>query len=536
MFWVKSKVMPFLRIEKKASGSYVRIVTTYREHGKVRQKTLYNLGKLEAYTPKALKAIGAKLYQAGGGKLEELLGQSVKETARYNYGYSLVLNKLLSHYGLDGLFTRLEGKHKLTFPLLNPILLMLVERLHDPVSKLSNYHNQGDYLGIDQVSLHHLYRSLDYLSDHKQLVEQYIYQTGRDLFNQRLDVVYYDVTTFYFDSEKEQQGTLRQKGFSKDGKMGKTQVLMGLLIDKQKQPVCYQVFKGDTFEGHTFKDSVAQLKERYQIDRVIIVADRGMLSSQNLAEVTNNGFEYIMGDRLKVLPEQVKQPLLNLANYEHQWIMNEQKNLVVRYHTVSYQDRLIIGTYSQLRAEKDKADRAERLAKAEIMLNNPQSIHKKALRYFLKSDSKGNWQLDEQKINQQARYDGFLAIATNVKNPDIATILDNYKHLFQIEHSFRTFKSYLETRPMFHWTDKRIEGHLCMCYIAYALLNHLQLRLKKLNTPQSEDTIRKNLSAMQVSLIEQGNQQFYLRSAETPGISQILKAAKVSNLADMTPI
>ncbi len=526
--------MPFLRIEKKASGSYVRIVTTYREQGKVRQKTLYNLGKLEDYSPETLKAIGAKLYRAGGGKLEELLALAVKETARYNYGYQLVFSKILSHYQLDPLFKRLERKHKLAYPLVKTILLMLIERLHDPVSKLSNYHNQQDYLGMADVSLHHLYRSLDYLSDHKELVQESIYQTGRNLFNQQLDVVYYDVTTFYFDSEKEEEGALRQKGFSKDGKIGKTQVLMGLLIDKEKQPVAYQVYKGDTFEGHTFKDSLTRLKERYQIDQVILVADRGMLSSDNLARVTDNGFEYIIGDRLKVLPEEVKQPLLNLKNYQKEWIMNEEKSLVVRYHTITYQDRTIIGTYSRFRAEKDKKDREERLAKAEVMLNNPQSIHKKASRYFLKTDNKGTWQLDEEKIKQQALYDGFLAIATNVKNPDIATILDNYRHLFQIEHSFRTFKSYLEARPMFHWTDKRIEGHLCLCYIAYTMLNHLQLRLKKLNTPQTEDTLRKNLSTMQVSLIEQGSQQFYLRSAETPGISQILKAAKVSNLADLT--
>lgn len=136
--------------------------------------------------------------------------------------------------------------------------------------------------------------------------------------------------------------------------------------------------------------------------------------------------------------------------------------------------------------------------------------------YFLKNDRQANYQIDQQKIERNEKYDGFLAIATNVKGIDTALILDHYKHLYQVEHAFRTFKSYLETRPMFHWTDQRIKGHLCLCYIAYTIQIFISNQLKKNRTPLTENNIRSTLDKMQLSLIEQGGEQYYLRSKQSP--------------------
>jgi transposase len=413
-------------------------------------------------------------------------------------------------------------------------LLMLCERLNEPVSKRQTFFNQSEYIGLEQVPLHHLYRSLDKLAAYREQIQERIYQTGRDLFNQRLDVVFYDVTTFYFESEQETEGRLRQKGFSKDGKIGNTQVLLGLLIDKDKQPVGYQVYKGDMFEGHTFKEALSSLKKRYQLDQIIVVADRGMLSKENIAELTeNHGYQYILGEKLKTLPKQVQKPLLELKNYNKEWIMNQENNLVVKYMLVEHQGRRIIGTWSASRAEKDRADREERVAKAELMQKNPSLLKKKAAHYFLKNDEKEHYQLDKQKIERHQQYDGFLAIATNVRDMDTAIVLDHYKHLYQIEHAFRTFKSFLETRPMFHWTDQRIEGHICLCYIAYTFQIYISNRLKKNNTPLSENQIRKTLDQMQLSLVEQAGQQYYLRSKQTAETGHILAAIGAKPLPDM---
>lgn len=533
-FCVSKSTMPTLKIDHKDGEKYVRVIESYRdEAGKTRMRTLVNLGKLTDKKIASLKRLGSKLYQVAGGDPEELTARGVAELERYNYGYVLVCKQVLCHYGLNKLFERIEKKAKLQFSLVNVVSLMLCERLHDPVSKRRTFFNQEEYLGLQPAALHHLYRSLDRLADLKEQIQDRIYRTGRDLFNQKLDVVFYDVTTFYFESEQETDGALRQKGFSKDGKIGNTQVLMGLLIDKDKQPVAYQVYKGDLYEGHTFKDALEALKKRYQLDQIIVVADRGMLSKANIHELTeNHGYQYILGERLKTLPQHIQQPLLELKNYHKEWVMNEQENIIVKYAMVEYEGRRIIGTWSASRALKDRSERQERVDKAELMVKNPSLLKKKAAHYFLKNDKQENYQIDQEKIERNEKYDGFLAIATNVRDIDTAVILDHYKHLYQVEHAFRTFKSYLETRPMFHWTDQRIEGHLCLCYIAYTFQIFIQNQLKKNNTPLTEDQIRTTIDKMQLSLVKQGNQQYYLRSKQNKCTADLLQSLSIKPLPD----
>ena len=197
---------------------------------------LYSLGKVDEYTPQQLRSIGIKLLELGGGELKGLLQGDFLELGRYNYGYQQVFGYALEHYGLRSLFTRLQKKSKLQFSLFDSVLLMLLERLQSPCSKLSNFAHRDEYVNLPELSLHHLYRSLDKLAEHNELIQRQIFQTGRHLFNQRLDVVFYDVTTFYFASEVERDGELRQKGFGKDGKIGKTQILFCMMIDDQRTP------------------------------------------------------------------------------------------------------------------------------------------------------------------------------------------------------------------------------------------------------------------------------------------------------------
>lgn len=508
--------MAFLRVENKKSGKYLRIVESYRDqNGASRQRVLYTLGKLEDYTHEELKRIGSKLYELGGGDLKDLLEITTGEKARFNYGYFQVFSKALSHYKLPRLFGQICKKHKLGFDMQNAVLLMILERLQEPCSKRSSYFNQTDYLGIDKVELQHLYRSLDKLADYNKIIQKQIYQTGRDLFNQQLDVVFYDVTTLYFESEIEQEGALRQKGFSKDGKIGNTQILFCLLIDRDKQPIGYQVFKGDTFEGHTFENAVKDLKKDYQVNQVIVVADRGMLSKNNLEVTTESGYEFIVGERLKKLPSSLQDYLLDLKNYQGEWTYqdSEEQSVKVQYATIEYQGRTIIGTYSAKRARKDAHERDEKLHTAQTLLSRPELISKKASRFYLKKQGAQTYQLDQEKIKRDERFDGFLAIATNNKSLSVGQTLDQYKHLYKIEHTFRTFKSHLETRPMFHWTDKRIEGHICLCYLSYTLLNYTLLKLEKADFKTTEGKLRKLLDKMQVSLVEQKDKNYYLRSA-----------------------
>ena len=511
--------MPFLRAEKKASGTYLRILESYRNKaGKATHRILYTLGKVEDYTPEQLRAIGVKLFELGGGEVKALLQGELEELGRYNYGYQQIYSKALTHYGLHDVFRRIEKKSKLQFCLYDSILLMLIERLQEPCSKLGNYCHQQEYLNLPVVALHHLYRALDKLAANSLLIQQQIFTTGRDLFNQQLDVVFYDVTTFYFESEVQKEGELRQMGFGKDGKIGNTQILFCMMIDRDKNPIGYRIFKGDTYEGHTFEKAVEDLKNQYQIDKIIIVADRGMLSKNNLHITANKGYEFIIGERLKSLSTAIQTPLLDLANYKHEWIYNDSSDepVIVKYTTLQHEGKTIIATYSASRAKKDKHDREEKLDTAKKLLANPALLKKKPARFYLQSDGKESYCLDENKIEQSKKYDGFLAISTKYTTLAITEVLEQYKQLYKIEHSFRTFKSHLETRPMFHWTDKRIEGHICLCYMAFALQNFVLQKVNKLKQVFTEATLRQTLDRMQVSLLKHRADQLYLRSAPAP--------------------
>lgn len=532
--------MAFLRVEKKKSGKYLRIIESYRDvqTGQSRQRILYSLGKVEDYEPEQLRRIGAKLYELGGGTLKTLLGIDAAEKGRYNYGYYQVYQKAFSHFGLDRLSTNIQNKHKLKFDFANVLTMMLLERLNTPCSKRSSYFNQGEYLNISPVGLHQLYRTLDKLSDYSDAIQQQIYRTGRNLFNQQLDVVFYDVTTLYFESEKEHEGGIAQKGFGKDGKIGKTQVLFCMLIDRNKQPIGYRLFQGSTYEGHTFEHALADLKDKFWVDKVIVVADRGMLSKVNLQRVRENNYEFIVGERLRSLPTHVKEQLTKLDTYHKEWLYSDSsgKEVGIRYCTIQYMGRTIIGTYSAKRAKKDRIERETRLKKAQQLLRKPASINKNASRYFLKSEKGDNYILDEAKIALDQKYDGFLAIATNNTELAVTEILDQYKQLYKIEQSFRTFKSHLETRPMFHWNRKRIEGHICLCYIAYTLLNYTLLKLQQKGIKTTEKALRKTLDKMQLSLLEHQGKDVYLRSAPSEDESRVQKALGLKPLPNLFPV
>lgn len=503
----------------------MRIIESYRNaEGKSAQRILFSMGKVEDYTPEQLRRIGFKLYELSGGEVKSMLGGQLREKGRYNYGYALVYGKVIEHYGLQDVFRRLERGSKMKFNLLNTVKLMLVERLHDPCSKRGNWLHQEEYLGVEPVALHQVYRALDKLAAHQQLIQRQIFQTGRDMFNQKMDVVFYDVTTLYFESETETEGKLRQKGFSKDGKIGNTQILFCMLIDRDKNPVGYRIFKGDTFEGHTLEQALDDLKQQYQIDKIIVVADRGMLSKQNIALIEQHGYEFIIGERIKNLPATVQQQLLKTEDYRHEWIYTDsrQEQIKIKYTSLQYEGKTIIATHSSKRAAKDKHERETKLQTAQTLLAQPHLLNKKAARYYLKQETTGSYALNEEKLKADEQYDGILAIATNNTSLQHLEILEQYKQLFKIEHTFRTFKSHLEMRPMFHWTDTRIEGHVCLCYIAFTLQNYVLQKAKALQQPLTENQLRATLDKMQVSLIEHSDKEFYLRSKPAPGEPALL--------------
>lgn len=516
----KKEIMAFLRIEKKSTGHYLRIVEGQRVRGKVNQKTLYSLGKVEDYSPNQLRRIGEKLLKLSGYRLEEIIGQELIEEGRYNYGYAVVIKKLWKIFRLEEWYKRADKRHRNKFNWLQALELMISERLNEPCSKRSSYFHQTDYIGFgeQEIELHHLYRTLDILSEEQESLKRHLLRTRHSLFSEKLDVVFYDVTTLYFDSTVEEEGKLRQKGYSKDGKAHKTQIVLGLLVDKLRNPLSYQIYKGNTYEGGTMTEALKDLQNKYKIDKVIVVADSAMIDKKNRDFIDSSpSLSYILGDRIKNLPDDISTYLLDKS--QHKPLNRTQHG--ISYSSIEYSGRKIICTYSEERAKKDRFEREKLLEKANRLLQNQsqlRQIRKRGAGRYIQEEE-GKYQLDTKKIESDAKWDGYKAIATTSELP-AGEILSKYSDLFEVEHAFRTLKSQLEIRPMFHWTDKRIEGHITMCFLAYTFLNYLRN-----TTGLQQNEIVRTIDRMQLSKVKEKSHdnRIYIRSTIDDNQKTIIK-------------
>ncbi|MEY3238956.1 MAG: hypothetical protein RIR11_394 [Bacteroidota bacterium] len=526
--------MAFLRAEKKSSGTYLRLVESYRKDKVVKHRTLYTFGKLEDFSTHQLEALGRKFLELSGSSMENSLSAPLQELDRHNYGFPLVIIGLLRKIGLDIIMNRFERSHKLSYSLFDCLVLMLCNRLQSPTSKRGIYLDQSSYIGLPPVNLQHMYRSLSYFAKYQEWLQEYLFKQRGKLGATKLDLVFYDVTTFYFQSEVEKDGALRQKGYGKDGKIGKTQVVFGLLVDMKGMPVGYRLYSGDTYEGHTFSDAVKLLRKQYKIQRLVVVADSGMMNRNNISLFEEHqiaaDFEYIVGDRLKSLKKTAQKYLCNLENYEIITMPTPEGMMApLRYTSMEYEGKQLVCTYSEQRAKKDAWEREKKIEKGRKMLESPGVIDQKAKHFFLKKkhENSDQFELYTQKIENDAQFDGFLLVATNAMDLNPSQILQKYKDLYHVEHSFRTFKSFLETRPMFHWTDERIKGHLFVCYLSYYLLAHLKNTLNEDSVEVTEYKIKKILSQMEVSKVKNGKDVFFLRSQMDEITQEILLKLKL---------
>ena len=526
--------MAFLRAEKKASGTYLRIIQSYKLDGKSKHKTLYSLGELEDYDVNQLERIAKRLLELIGKDAHLLSSSNLHELGRYNYGYALVVNKLWAIFNLDKLAKIITHRHRIQFDWQNIFRFMIAERINEPCSKLQSSFNQSEYLGFGNTALplHQFYRTLDLLSEEEDLIKQHLFTQQRSLFSTVLDVVFYDVTTLYFESQVEQDDALRQKGYSKDGKAHKTQIVLGLLVDKNRNPISYQIYKGNTYEGGTMINALKAMKQQFTIDRAVVVADSAMIDKGNRNFMVENQIDYIIGDSIKTLPKAIKTTLIDKDNHKAIEHLPRQQ---FSYSETRHNGRRIICSYSAKRARKDAHARKKLIDKAKQWLEEPskyKQVKKRGAGRFITSTKDGGpIALNIQIIENDAMYDGFKALSTTTDLP-VETILAKYSDLFEVEHTFRALKSQLEIRPVFHWTDKRIKGHIAMCFTAFTFINHL-----KNTTKLQYRAIVKAIDCMQVSLIkdDKAKSNIYLRSKIDAPQQTIFNKLRLKVLNDTTP-
>ena len=538
----------FLKKMHSKNYTYLSLVEAYREDGKNKHRTLLELGRLDQLQASEQLTRLTESFQRLTEQKKRFSIEDFEETERVNWGANKIFRKLWNDFGFESIFKNIFNDKKIEYSISETAFFEVVSRLVEPCSKLRLHQTQSKYFGIEEAKLHHLYRVLDLLSDHKEDLENSIFKNNVDLFNMSIDVVFYDVTTLYFESQK--KNDLKDFGYGKDGKFNEVQVVLGLLVNTGGLPVGFDVFSGNAFEGKTLITSLKKLKERFQINKVIIVADRGINSKINLKFIKDAGFDYIVGSRLKSLSKKLKTDVRNKSNYEPITFRNESE--ILRYsfdykNLITYEDENLIEkkevldeklhcTWTLKRANKDKKDRLRLLDKARKMIESGSdgSSKKGAKKYISGTAQKQNLCLDEAKILEDESWDGFYGIQCSKSDLSTNEVLDAYHRLWKIEESFRILKSTLQTRPMFHWSKKRIRGHLVICFIAFLLQRMLELRLTEQGCEHSPDRIRAAIEGLELSIVQIEGQEMYLRSKIMPLSADILRILKIKTPKSLT--
>jgi transposase len=536
----------FIKVTKSNGIEYLNIAEGFRENGKVKHRNIAGLGRLDALLASgSLETMARKLLAIAGVVSDGTLSENTSEGELFNYGY-VAYKRIWDKLKLGELFSAIEKEHsRQKYDLNDAVFLTSVQRLLDPKSKKATCDGQNSYWRLNPVKLETMYRGLEILSDNKERIETHLFEKTKHIRGS-MDVIFYDVTTFAFQSVE--QDDLRDFGFSKDQKFKEVQVVLGLFMDSDGFPAGYDLFPGNTYDGKTLVPSLNRFKAKFDIRRVIIVADRGINSKMNLYEIKKAGYEYIVAAKVKSMNSAVKRAMFDSSGYVNEIGGNGTMNLkTVDYENiveledgtkVTLKEKLVL-SYSSKRACKDAADRARLVSKAQKLLENPALIAqnlKQGGRKYIKTRKKeaaAGYVLNEKLIEESGKYDGYYGIQCSDPCMDGQDIVRAYHSLVAIEDCFKTMKSTLEARPVFHWSAKRIKGHFVSCYIAFFMGRLLEIMLKKKGTPASAERIMDAVVNAVVCSFESGGRRYYLKCKTSETAENIFSVTGVKKLPNL---
>lgn len=461
-----------IQIIDKSSGKYKMVKTIGSSANPTEIDMLYRHGLdyIQHYE-------GQQTFNFTSQDFKDTVKQSIRNISIE--GIHLLLGKIYSEIGFD----------KVCDDLLKQLVLV---RLSHPASKLKTTQYLHRYFSID-IKEDRIYRYLDKIySDHKETLQQISYNHTKKILGGIISVVFYDVTTIYFQIDDEDE--IRKRGFSKEGKHQNPQIVLGLLVGVEGYPLAYEIHEGNKFEGHTMLPIIDAFKEKYDLDKLIVVADSGLLSSANVKELQDKGYEFILGARIKNESESIKKKILALK-------LEDKTSAIILKEDGT---KLILG-YTEKRAKKDRYNRERGLLKLEQKIRSRKltksSINNRGYNKYLKLEGNVTVDIDYDKFNQDAVWDGLKGYLTNTSLTK-EEIISNYGQLWKIEKAFRISKHDLKIRPIYHRLQKRIESHITINFVAYKVYKELerQLKLKTVNmSPEKAIDIAKTIYAVQIS-------------------------------------
>lgn len=507
-----------VKTSNEAKTTYVQIVQAIRKGEKVSQRIVRHVGVARSMDDlEKLKMLAASIkiaLEAGDQqflfKPEEITSLGPKDRQYDDEDYKVDLKDLVEEQRLIAgihdvygkLFDDLGYSKVLASPARNKMVVRILKdivaaRIANPASKRASVLKLEEDFGIT-IDLDKVYRMMDRLDSRAiDKIKKTAYENTLSLLGQKINVIFYDVTTLYFESFDSDE--LRVCGYGKDGKNNQPQVLLTLMVTNEGLPIDYEVFSGSTYEGHTLGDALAKIRDKYEIASVVFVADSAMLSSDNLArlEKLKDTISYIVGARIKNMSEDMKAKILDSKNYKE-----IEPGFSVA--TFEYNGKRLIVSYSARRAAKDGHDRDKAIVKLSKKLLKSKStkshIPSSGYRKYLKIQGTSNIVIDEEKIKTDSVWDGLHGVITN-SSLGTTDVLGKYSDLWNVEAAFRVTKHDLAVRPIFHWKPERVRAHIGICFIAYSLVKNLEYRVKLQYKALSIETIRQTLLRVQTSIL-----------------------------------
>jgi hypothetical protein len=541
----------FPRAKKSGRYEYLQIVENYRDGGRVRQRVLATLGRLDRLQESGeldRLVVALARFAKHTAALSAHERGEVPEAAALRIGPPLVFERLWEELGIGQVLNELLRKRRFLFPVERAVWLTVLHRLFDPGSDRAAevWRHKYRLAGTEELQLQHLYRAMAWLGEElppseqaaatpfaprvvKDRIEEALFHARSDLFS-TLDLCFFDTTSLYFEG----QGgiDLGRRGKSKDHRPDLKQMVVGAVLGNDGRPICSELWPGNTTDVKALLPVLERLEHRFGVSRLCIVGDRGLISKDTIEAVQKDhpGVHYILGARMRSVKEVKEDVLSRPGAYKevHGPRENSKDPSPLKVKNVWVEDRRYVLCYNEEQARKDRADREQILASLEEQLRRGDKslVGNKGYRKYLKP-RRSSFEIDPAKIEEEARFDGKWVLRTDL-DWDAGDIALKYRELWTVEAMFRAAKSVLATRPIYHKCDETIRGHVFCSFLALMLLKELQIRMEARGWPLEWDYLRRDLDALQAVLLEVEDRPFVIRTRGQGYAGRAIQAAGVA--------
>jgi len=534
----------FARVKKSGKYQYLQIVENRKEAGKVKQRVLATIGRMDQLQEKGrVETLIRSLSRFSEKALLIISGQSDVAAKARTIGPVMIFERLWKQTGIASAIKKLLVGRNFAFDVERSIFLTVLHRLMVSGSDRFCDRWRRDYRidGCGQLSLHHLYRAMAFLGEelceqsgalmasrrrNKDLIEEQLFYDNRDLFT-RLDLVFFDTTSIYFEGTG---GDIGQRGFSKDHRPDLKQMVVGAAIDDNGRPICCEMWPGNTADVTALVPLAERLQKRFAISSFCVVGDRGMVSNDTLEKLEQLKLSYILGARMRRVKDIKEQVLARGGRFREVCpeSSDRKKPAPLKVKEVIHDGKRYIVCLNPRQARKDAADRRAIIDSLQEQLKKGAKslVGNKGYRKYLKANKQG-FQIDTGKIKTEERFDGKWVLITNT-DLSAEKVALKYKQLWQVERVFRDVKSLLQTRPIYHQNEANICGHVFCSFLALVLRNELEQRLAAAGHRLEWAEIKQDLKALKEVEIDEGAARFAVRTEFKGLCAKIFKAVGVA--------